>query len=96
MAAVAAAAMAKGGWYLCVEVEAVDALPVVEVVGGVVLAAGGDLEAGVAARAAVGLLEAADVGCGVAGGDGGILAGGLLAAAPPGVSVDVHVGAPKC
>lgn len=79
---------------LGIEVEAVDPLPVVEVVGGVVLAAGGDLEAGMAA-AAVCLLEAADVGGSVAGGHGGVFAGGLLAAAPPWVPVYVHVGAPK-
>uniref|UniRef100_A0A804NJJ5 Uncharacterized protein n=1 Tax=Zea mays TaxID=4577 RepID=A0A804NJJ5_MAIZE len=80
-----------------VEVEPVRAAPLVQVVRREVLAAGGELEAvAVAAvRGGVGLLEAAHVGGGVARRDGGVLAGRLLAAAPPRVPEDVHVRGPE-
>jgi hypothetical protein len=79
--------------YHGVEGVALDALPVVDVVGGVVLAAGGDLEA--VAGAGAGVLQPGDVADGVLAGEQRVLAGGLLPAAPPRVPEDVDVGAPE-
>ncbi|BAS91255.1 Os04g0640750, partial [Oryza sativa Japonica Group] len=78
--------------YHGVEGVALDALPVVDVVCGVVLAAGGDLER---VAAAAGVLEAGDVADGVLAGEQRVLAGRLLAASPPRVAEDVDVGAPE-
>ena len=75
--------------YPGVEMEPIDAVPVIEVVGGVVFTASGDLQSvsGVA-------LQASYVGGGVLGGDGGVFAGSLLPSAPSWVSEYVHVRAP--
>ena len=83
-----------------VELEPRVVVPVVHVVRGVVLAAGGGLDrAGGRVAAAAGVvagdvLHAPDEVHGVAAGDEGVLAGGLEGAAPPRVAHHVDVGAP--
>lgn len=77
--------------HLGIERVPVEGAPLLEVVRGVVLAAGGEHEGAVVALG----LEAGDVLDGVGGGEGGVLAGGLLAAAPAGVAEDVDVWGPE-
>ena len=73
-----------------------DALPVLEVVGGEVLAAGGGLEVGGVDGAGDAVaLHAADEDGGVLAGHRGVLAGGLLPAAPTRVTEHVDVGRPE-
>lgn len=70
--------------------EAIDAMPMVEIVGGEVLAAGGHLEA----VAVVNLLQTPDITGRVLGGHKWVLARRLLPPPPPWVPENVHVWAP--
>ena len=82
--------------HLGVEDVSGDALPVLEVVGGEVLAAGGGLEVGGVDGAGDAVaLHAADEDGGVLAGHRRVLAGGLLAPAPPRVPEHVDVGRPE-
>lgn len=82
--------------HLCIEMEAIDTVPVVEIISRVVLATCRDLKLEIAGLAAIRLLEPSDVGGCVLAGHRRILARGFLPAAPPRVPEYVHVGAPVC
>src|SRR4051812_48731739 len=80
--------------YLCIEMEAIDTVPVVEIISRVVLATRRDLKLEVSGLPAIRLLEPSDVGGCVLAGHRRILAGGFLPSAPPRVPEYVHIGAP--
>lgn len=86
--------------YLCIEGVSREIAPFLEIVSGVVLAAGGEHQGQRAVIVASDgrlllALESLDVLDSVVSGDQGILAGGLLTAAPPGVAEDVDIGSPE-
>lgn len=76
--------------YLGIEMEAIDAMPMVEIVSGEVLAAGGHLEA----VAVVNLLQTPDIAGRVLGSHKWVLPRRLLPPTPPWVPEYVHVWAP--
>lgn len=82
--------------YQGIEMEAIDAFPVVKVVGGVVLAACGELELGPAVLPVIRLLEATDIGSCILCSHFGVLTRRLLTPAPPWVSKHIHVRTPHC
>jgi hypothetical protein len=86
----------SSSWHLGVEGESCDALPVLEVVCGEVLAAGGGLQVRGVDRAGHAVaLHAANEDGGVLAGHRRVLTGGLLAPAPSRVSEDVDVWRPE-
>lgn len=71
--------------------EAVHAIPQIKIVGGIVLAAGSNLQPVAGGGVA---LQPRHVAGGITGGQSGVLAGGLLAPAPPWVPENIHIWAP--